>query len=215
VIDPNERILASAIKDHRWYPKNKETRPANKTLKRVSSSGALALSHSSNPASDPSQRPPTSPNLNQDPKNRSQSQKKSPIVKKSPLAPPLANAFEIIGWSGIFDLSRILIQAMGPTSIKANRKTQYVTEETDLHRFVKSIENAYTNLNQENNAFTFKFDSLKTRAKVYDEEGLSGFIQIYTLAPQLYLIDFVQEEGNTDDWYKMFRSVYKSTKMAE
>jgi len=206
VADPNDRMTITGIQEHRWYPATKINRP--RPLKKVSSSGALTYLHSS--VRD-STRAPTSPNL----KSKLQSVKEIRKKKSQNISPPLANAFELIGWSGVFDISNILLQAMGPTSIKEKVKTEFVTEEKDLEVFILSIVTAFKNLHFENNTFNLEFDMEKCRGKIVDEEGISGHIQLYTVAPQLYLVNFVQEEGSPEEWYKMYRAVYKLAKNNE
>uniref|UniRef100_A0A6B2L2U0 non-specific serine/threonine protein kinase n=1 Tax=Arcella intermedia TaxID=1963864 RepID=A0A6B2L2U0_9EUKA len=121
--------------------------------------------------------------------------------------PPSANAFQILSWSGVFDISRILQNAVGPTNIKTRIKPQFISE-MRIDKLMDAIYNHCVTLPE----VEVKMDTQNCNIAISDGLDLDGHIQVHSLAPKLYLVDFVQEEGDKDKWFDLYRTCNKLCK---
>jgi len=124
--NPEVRITIKNITNHRWFPKPKVSQKASPRTRQRSTSTSHKVKRIvvKNETEMTQPRNPTSPTLGKkitkSQENLTNSDLNVPVKSDEikVLDPPFANAFEIIGWTGVLDISRILHMAVGPKSIK-------------------------------------------------------------------------------------------------
>jgi len=99
--------------------------------------------------------------------------------------------------------------ALDSVTRSIKQKTQFTAESQDPNYLLLKIEKWVLKSNEQRNIIaTMNKPAFNIKIQRKDNK-LEGNIQMYMLAPDLYLIDFVLTSGDHDEWFLLYRAVYK------
>jgi serine/threonine protein kinase len=206
VADPEKRITIPEIKAHPWFVV-KYTSVTNPPLPEFQEVDDAQWQEEEEIESEPA-------------KLKRIRKRSSVSTHDGKLAPPTANAFALINMSGAFSLSKFVTTHHTPVSKNEELSTSVDIKDTPL-----KAGKFNTNFSSESDPdVIFKQlievlkrlpivvrphpNSFKINIYARTQKGpLNGTVQVYKLAPVLYMIDFRRLKGDEAEFYRLYRSV--------